>query len=488
MNNEREECYPQALPNDHENKHMEEQHETEKSLDCNQCHSKFEELKSFISHIINKHGQKSDIIQCPHCDYKSLDTDTMDSHIETNHVELALLGHVTTNQTILSQNFESFKKELTVALNAIIGGHNEMKQELFILRQKYSESNDRLGDMETKMEDLKKLLGHQTETKTTPIIDVPKVPQPHRPIKPEESNDMLNTEEKIRSVLFVGDSISAAAHIPTLETAVNADVKQVRAYSSTYENMDSPANIAPRFPKQNFEDVIANEVGKANYDALIVQSGSVDITNLKTNTGDAQNYLEYFKQKTIVSANNLYQAVTNAATKNPELKKVILMEQIPRYDSNTSNPPGLKPYLSNIFNETLGRLCNSDKNSKVILGKHKLHCHGGIFEARYKNIQSNKFDGIHLYGPSGRKAYTDSVLNILSLAQLIVRTPPKYYDQVEHMKCPQAKYQAAQKYRTQRSTSHTRVQSTEQCSSYSSVLTVPTYNRYDSLANMQGNY
>ena len=58
--------------------------------------------------------------------------------------------------------------------------------------------------------------------------------------------------------------------------------------------------------------MIDNEVNKANYDALIVQSGSVDISNLKTNVKDAENNLEYFKQKTIVSAHNLFQAVTKA--------------------------------------------------------------------------------------------------------------------------------------------------------------------------------
>ena len=505
VNNVPEECALQSEPKEHLQKHMNTQHGTEKRLNCNQCENNFGDIKSLISHIINNHSENSEIIHCPHCDYKAMDTETIDSHIENMHVELALLGHVTTNQAILSQNYEVFKKDLTVALNAIIEGHNEMKQELFILRQKYSESNDKLETIENKMEDLKKLVNSDTVIKTPPILDVPKVPQPHRVVKPENSKNMLKENGKINNVLFVGDSITAAAHLPTLVAAVNADIKQVRAYSSTFENIDSPASLAPRFPKKNFEDIIANEVCNAKYDALIVQSGSVDVTNLKTDTNDAQNYLEYFKQKTIVSAQNLFQAVTNAATKNPVLKKVVLMEQIPRHDRNTSNPPGLKPYLSSIFNETLHNLCDSEQNSRVIFGKHNLECHGAVLEARYRNIQSNKFDGIHLHGPSGMKAYTTSVLNILSSAQLVVRCPPKYYDQLEHMRCPQAKYQAAQKYSAQRSTAHTRVQyteqyrvqrgtsqnqvqNTEQCRPYSSVAAVPTYNRYDCLANMQGNY
>ena len=234
-------------------------------------------------------------------------------------------------------------------------------------------------------------------------------------------------------------------------------------------------------------------MNKSKHDALIIQAGSVDISNLKTEAADASEYLEYSKQKTIIFSENLFQAAVNAELKYPELKKIILMKQTPRYDSNTSKPPGLKPYLSQLFNDNLDKLCNSAQTKKISIGNHNLDCHGGVFETRYRNSQTNKFDGIHLYGPSGVKAYTASVLNILSSAQLVVKTPPKYYDQYPHMKCPQAKYQTQQKYR---------MQSSGQSSNYVQYSTyrheksceatqnsVPTKNKYSSLSSWaQGNY
>ena len=42
------------------------------------------------------------------------------------------------------------------------------------------------------------------------------------------------------------------------------------------------------------------------------------------------------------------------------------------------------------------------------------------------------------------KVYTGSFMNILSSAQLVKSAPPKYYDQFEHMRCPQAKNHARQ--------------------------------------------
>ena len=478
--------------------HIETQHVPRKFIYCNQCDFRCDDAKSFVTHLLNVHSNNSEVIQCPHCEFKSIETITMDSHIENQHVELALLGHVTENQTILSQKFDLFKKDLTSALNGIIEGHNAMKQEFFILRQNNTDSNDRMKKIEEKMDDLKKVLNDQTVTeealtkikptvpqpKTLPKTEAltkikPRAPQPKTTIKPKNSRMNVRSDVKINNILFVGDSIAGTAHLPSLATAVDADIKLKKAYSSTYGSTDSPANYAPRFPKKNFEDVLANELKNSHYDSLLVQSGSVDITNLKTEANEANDHLEYFKQKTIVSAHNLVEAVSKAAVNHPELKKVVLMKQIPRYDSEASNPPGLKPYLSKLFNETLEKLCSSTQNSKIVLGTHNLDCHGGILEARYRSTQFQKFDGIHLYGPSGMKAYTASVLSILNSAQLVKKSPPKYYDQFE-----QAKYQAKQVYRVKS------VQTKQSNKSNNYKYSVPTYNMFSYLDehNIQGNY
>ena len=362
-----------------------------------------------------------------------------------------------------------------------------MKQELFMIRQNYADSNEKLRKMESMINNLQETLSKKTTESEEVYLNTkvePKVPQPK--IQKFESYHPINQgdkEEKVQNILFVGDSIAGNIHLPSIERAVNADVKLVKAYSSTYETTSNAAHRAPKFPDKNFGDVITQEMN--NYtDALIIQSGSVDITNLKTETPDANAYLEYFKQKTIISSENIFQAALNAEARYPKLKKIIILKQVPRYDSSSSSPPGLKPYLSNLFNENIDKLCKSTQSSKIIIGNHNLECHGGVFQARYRNTLANRFDGVHLYGPSGMKAYTASVLNILSSAKLVVRTPPKYYDQFPHARCPQAKYQATQtrRYRQEKSTLNT------QYSRYSQ-YSVSTQNKFDGLADWsQGNY
>ena len=194
-----------------------------------------------------------------------------------------------------------------------------------------------------------------------------------------------------------------------IENALKADVKQVKAYSSVYDDK-------ARYPAKNFTDVTQNELKKEKFDFLLLQSGSVDISNLDTKSKPEEN-AAFFKQEVIVSAQNIFSAAESALACQPNLEKVILMNQTPRYDEVSVDPLSLKPALAQLFNNTLTDLWIDSKfKDKLAIGIHNLECTGGIKEARYRDIRSGKYDGFHMYGPSGKKAYTISVLNILKAA------------------------------------------------------------------------
>ena len=98
-----------------------------------------------------------------------------------------------------------------------------------------------------------------------------------------------------------------------------------------------------------------------------------------------------------------------------------------------------KQALSDIFNKTLTDLwLASSFKHKIFVGGHNIECSGGIRASRYKNIQTGRFDDIHLHGSSGKKAYTHSVLNILKGAGLVEKD-------FDHQNCSQTIYQAKQK-------------------------------------------
>ena len=73
----------------------------------------------------------------------------------------------------------------------------------------------------------------------------------------------------------------------------------------------------------------------------------------------------------------------------------------------------------------------SPAKDRIFVGNHNIECSGAIKESRYRHTKTGKYDGLHLYGASGQKFFTLSVLNILQGAKEV----SDEYD--FHLTCPQ---------------------------------------------------
>ena len=301
----------------------------------------------------------------------------------------------------------SFKPSLT---KTIAEDNIVMKQELFILRQLVQTI---LPNVNYSNSDSK------TSTEEPPAKSA-SVPLPSKKPKfSEEKNEAtactsvpINKPDDSKNMLLIGDSISHNLDKNIIEKAIGGKVKTCTAYEAGFDNVGNEAKHAAKFPAKNVKDVITKEVKKDLVDYLVIQAGSTDITNLRTGEKDIDT--EVFKKEVHYAAKNLFTAAESALEHQPNLKKVVIMTLTPRYDTRMSDPRALKPILAHMFNNTLRELwLNSPAKDKVTIGLHNLECVGGTHEARYRDIRNNKYDGIHLYGPSGGKAYTISVLDIL---------------------------------------------------------------------------
>ena len=163
------------------------------------------------------------------------------------------------------------------------------------------------------------------------------------------------TNLRITSVLFIGDSITNSLHTKVISQAANVEIRKVKAYSSVCDLEANVAKQAARFPNQNFTDVAQHEMERNQFDILMLQAGSVDISNLKTKDNPT-NHFDYFHQQAVMSANNLFSVAVNCLNRQPNLQKVVIFKQIPRYDPAQADSLQLKPALSLIFNNTLADL------------------------------------------------------------------------------------------------------------------------------------
>ena len=434
---------------------------------CNECGFVLATFNQLQKHVTSHHTQN-----CRYCDYKAKNNEELECHMVEEHEDIILLHSMAKHVENLSNGFEkqeSFRTELCQILKSLFDNQEILDKKLSLIQK----------CVEIPMTVMQS--SNKTPTqKTTPCPPPPTNPAPCPSTSPAPCPP---SAPSVNRILMIGDSIAGQLHVKTVEYATKSKVRVARAYSSVQNDVEDEYKHAPRFPTKNFKNVIENELEKEETDVLLVQSGAVDITNLKTDGRQAHN-TEYFEKQAITSATNLFNSVTNAAKDHPSIKKVVILKQTPRFDITTTTTPSLKQNLSKLYNDTLDTLAaKSDCKEKLIIGNHDLDCSGGVLLARFKDSKSGKFDGIHMYGPSGQKAYTNSVMKILSSAKLVVSIPPKYHDEFDHQNCPQARYQTRQRPGTRQGRKS--VISSDNVYQY----TVPTHNRFTQLGDyFPGNF
>ena len=204
-------------------------------------------------------------------------------------------------------------------------------------------------------------------------------------------------------MLFVTDSIGNVADIRHLEEATNTLIYKEKAYGAGYKETAFK-------PNENFIQSSMYLPTKRDYTYAVLQGSSVDVTNLDTFSTNAN--IEFLKQEVFVASQNMISAARNIVLRNPNIRKVLILDRPPRFDPPSVDPACLKPKLSEYANETLrSELENCDVKEKIAICAHQLpdQFHHNL----YGHPERFGFDGIHFYGSLGRSFITQSICNIL---------------------------------------------------------------------------
>ena len=262
-------------------------------------------------------------------------------------------------------------------------------------------------------------------------------------IKPElkaKSKSVFLSKPKL---LYITDSVGHTAAIRNVEIGQNCRVRTGRAYSSVH-------NLNARWPERNFRDVVnyaLKHPGRENFDVLVMSAPTVDITNLNTSKLQTSENTLFFQQQACISSQNMFKLAEESSQNNPSLSKVVIMEHPPRFDTPDMDPTSLKPELARIANSTLGQLwLNSPLKEKIHIGRHSLESSGtgATHFKRYENRKTGRYDGVHMYGQSGRKDFTNSLKTIIMMALAEESMADSGVGTAlgdNHNDCEQAKYQ-----------------------------------------------
>ena len=144
---------------------------------------------------------------------------------------------------------------------------------------------------------------------------------------------------------------------------------------------------------------------------------SADLSEMNTVDLSEQEDISQFEEHARKSSKNMIKLAEDCIKNHKKLRKVVIMEHLPRFDNPRDDPISLKPKLARLANEALtSYLKKSTFKNKISIGKHSLQCAraGDVFNARYRNLRSGQYDGIHLYGPTGCSDLTKNLNTVIT--------------------------------------------------------------------------
>ena len=150
-------------------------------------------------------------------------------------------------------------------------------------------------------------------------------------------------------VSWIGTSISKALDKSKFEKDLNVNLNITKAYCIKEE-----ANA--RYKEANFKAIVPEVIEKQEPDVVVLQTGSIEITNIDVKRAlmDSERNIDEYKkewfEKVEEDSKNLFDVAQNALKKNNKVKKVIILKRLPRHDTNSSDPIGIKSQLSKYAN------------------------------------------------------------------------------------------------------------------------------------------
>ena len=204
-------------------------------------------------------------------------------------------------------------------------------------------------------------------------------------------------------ILIVGDSIAHNANFRVAEIATNTTIRTAKAYAADYD-------LNTRKPNKNVRYVARNQAKKKNFKFVLLHSPSVHISNLNTNINNDES-ISLLKKVVEDSAKSMIKTATIIIRENPSVERVIIADCAPRFDPVAVDPHGLKPKLAQYSNKVLREVvAKSELKEKIHIANHSITGNEETFGR--KDVPN--FDGIHMYGNSGCKEFTASLIHILS--------------------------------------------------------------------------
>ena len=213
-------------------------------------------------------------------------------------------------------------------------------------------------------------------------------------------------------VTWIGTSLSKVLNRKKFEDDLNVELHTVKAYCINKEG---------RFPECNFEDMVPKVVSEDNTDTLVLQTGSIEITNIDVNNAmmdpskNIEKYKEEWFEKVEEASNKLFKIAEDAIEKAPNMN-VVIVKRLPRFDRASNDIIGIKSQLSTYANSIYDQLwLKKGSPGNIHIVEVDLKCSNSRYlkSLIFGDPNTNYFDGVHLKGPGASRHFTYRVNQVL---------------------------------------------------------------------------
>ena len=200
-----------------------------------------------------------------------------------------------------------------------------------------------------------------------------KINKGRNPKKQNIDVENISARKASKNVIWFGTSISKALNKTKLEMDTNTNVNFVKAFGIK-------AEVDQFYPESNFTDTVDKVLETYNPDAIVLQTGSIKISNIRTKKAymdpdkDIEDYNREWAVKVENDSTNLFDIAEDAIKKKPNMK-VIIAKRLPRFDPISVDPKGIKQKLFNFSNDVYDQLWFKRGGPKnIFVVDIDLHC------------------------------------------------------------------------------------------------------------------
>ena len=445
-------------------------------IKCDKCDFVADEIPVFISHIRTGHTDIGE--DCQYCDHVAKSEEYLEAHMYDKHTEIVMVHAMAKQMNEVSyrmEHLETFKVELGNAIKLILDSQNSMRREVLDYQNSIKQELSLIKSEQTKLtkmkltEDKEEMPNSKTqptpvtkpdkETLGSPALDGTTKRSPNsKPVKKNlddkgyaSKNKLRNEDLKKHHVTWIGTSISKALKKEKIEQDLNVRVTAIKAYCVNEEG---------RYPKSNFKAIIPDIVKKKDVDTLVLETGSIEISNMDVNKAlmDSKKNINEYKREWFEKAEEVSTelfGIAEEAIAVDENLHVIILKRLPRFDRSSNDLIKIKSNLSDFANQMYDQLwLRRGCPERIHIVDIKLAGNSQYLKDLIcGTVDKPRYDGIHLIGSGASRHFTYRTINAIKpfISKPNINQKKPYFwrqkqttgntnAQQSHLDCPQAVY------------------------------------------------